>query len=139
MISATVKWVDGLKFIGESGTGHSIVMDADTEFGGKNAGVRPTELLLIGLGGCSGMDIMSVLQKKKQNVLSLESKVTGEKSEEKPQKFVKFNIEYIVTGKDISEEAVKKAVELSMEKYCSVKLTLEGGAKVTYSYKVVNV
>ena len=139
MITATVKWVDGLKFVGESGTGHTIVMDADTEFGGKNAGVRPTELLLIGLGGCSGMDIMSVLQKKKQHVLSLEARVTGEKSEEKPRKFVKFNIEYVVTGKDISEEAVKKAVELSMEKYCSVKLTLEGSAKVTYSYKVVNI
>jgi putative redox protein len=138
-MNATVKWVDGMQFVGESGTGHAIVMDADAEYGGNDTGMRPTELLLIGLGGCSGMDIISVLKKKKQNVLNLESKVTGEKSESKPVKFVKFNIEYIVTGTDISEDAVKRAVELSMEKYCSVKLTLEGGAKVTYSYKVVNI
>lgn len=138
-MQAKVKWVDGMQLVGESGTGHAIVMDADAEFGGNDTGVRPTELILIGLGGCSGMDIISILKKKKQQITGLESRITGKKSDTHPKKFIEFNIEYIVSGKDISEEAVKRAVALSMEKYCSVKLTLEGSATVNYSYKILNI
>ena len=137
MLEAKVKWIEGLQFVGESGTGHAIVMDADKEVGGSNTGMRPTELLLIGLGGCSGMDVASVLQKKKQKISGVEANVKGEKSKDYPQKFTDIEIEFVVTGKDISEEAVKKAVELSMTKYCSVKATLEGSAKVTYSFRII--
>ncbi len=137
MPRAKVKYTDGMQFVGEAGSGHAIVMDTDPEFGGSNTGLRPMELLLIGVGGCTGMDVVSVLKKKKQKLTGLEVNVDGKKAEEYPQKYTDINIEYIVTGKGLSEEAVKKAVDLSMEKYCSVKATLEGAAKITFSYRII--
>ncbi|MBI5102334.1 MAG: OsmC family protein [Nitrospirae bacterium] len=137
MLTAKIKYTDGMQFVGEAGSGHAIVMDTDGKFGGVNTGLRPTELLLIAVGGCSGMDIVSVLKKKKQQLTGLEIIVGGEKAEEYPQKFTDINIEFIVKGRGLSEEAVKKAVDLSMDKYCSVKATLEGSAKFTFSYKIV--
>lgn len=137
LMNAKIKWSDGLQFIGQSGTGHAIVMDGDPEVGGSNTGMRPMEMLLVGLGGCSGMDVASVLQKKKQQVAGIEINVKGTKADTYPKKFTEIEIEYIVTGKDLSEDAVKKAIELSFGKYCSVKATLEGAAKITYSYKIL--
>jgi putative redox protein len=137
MLEAKVTYVDGLQFVGEAASGHAIVMDGDKEVGGRNTGARPMELLLIGLGGCSGMDIVSILKKKKQEIKGVEIKVKGEKAENYPKKFTDIDIEFIVRGRDVSEDAVKKAVELSMEKYCSVKATLEGSAKVTWSWKII--
>lgn len=136
MVQAKVKWVDGLQFVGESQTKHAIVMDADPEVGGADTGMRPMELLLIGLGGCSGMDVASILQKKRQQIADIEINVKGNKAETYPKKYTDIEIEFIVKGKGVSEEAVKKAVEASMEKYCSVKATLEGTAKITWSYKI---
>jgi putative redox protein len=137
MLEAKVTYVDGLQFIGEAVSGHAIVMDGDAGVGGRNTGLRPTELLLIGLGGCSGMDIVSILKKKKQEINGVEIKVKGEKAENYPKKFTDIDIEFIVRGRNVSEDAVKRAVELSMEKYCSVKATLEGSAKITWSYKII--
>ncbi len=137
MIEAKVTYVDGLQFVGEAASGHAIVMDGDREVGGRNTGARPMELLLIGLGGCSGMDVVSILKKKKQEINGVEIEVKGEKAENYPKKFTDIDIEFIVRGRNVSEDAVKKAVELSMGKYCSVKATLEGSAKVTWSYKII--
>ncbi len=137
MSEAKVTYVDGLQFVGEAASGHAIVMDGDIEVGGRNTGTRPMELLLIGIGGCSGMDVVSILKKKKQEVRGLEIKVNGQKAENYPKKFTDIDMEFIIRGKNIAEEAVKKAVELSMEKYCSVKATLEGSAKITWSWKIV--
>jgi putative redox protein len=138
MLTAKVKWAGGLEFVGESGTGHAIVLDAGMEVGGQNLGMRPMELLLVGLGGCSGMDIASILEKKRQNVAGIEATVKGRTADDYPKKFTGIEIEFTVTGKDLSEDAVKRAVDLSMEKYCSVKATLEGSARITFSYKIVN-
>lgn len=137
MLEAKVKYVNGLQFVGEATSGHAIVMDADTSVGGRNTGVRPTELLLIGLGGCSGMDVVSILKKKKEDIRGVEINIKGEKAETHPKKFTYIEIEFIVTGRNISEESVKRAVEFSMEKYCSVKATLEGSAKISFSYRIV--
>jgi putative redox protein len=137
MMEAKVKYVDGMQFVGEASSGHAIVMDGDPKFGGANTAVRPTELLLIGLGGCSGMDVISILKKKKQDVRGLEINVKGQKAETYPQKFTDITIEFLVRGFNVSEEAVKRAVDLSMEKYCSVKATLEGSAKITFSYRII--
>lgn len=137
MLEAKVTYVNGLQFLGEAASGHAIVMDADAGVGGRNTGVRPTELLLIGLGGCSGMDVVSILKKKKQEIKGVEIKIKGEKAENYPKKFTGIDIEFIVRGRNVSEDAVKRAVELSMEKYCSVKATLEGSAKVTWSYNII--
>ena len=132
-----VKYVDGLQFVGEAESGHALVMDGDPVYGGNNTAVRPTELLLVGLGGCSGMDVVSVLKKKKQDVRGLEINIKGKRAEEHPKKFTDIDIEFVVTGRSISEEAVKRAVNLSMEKYCSVKATIEGCATITFSYRIV--
>ncbi len=136
-MEAKVKYIDGLQFVGEASSGHAIVMDGDKKFGGADTGLRPTELLLIGLGGCSGMDVISILKKKKQDVRGLEINIKGEKAETYPQKFTDIAIEYVVKGHHVSEEAVKRAIDLSMEKYCSVKATLEGSAAITFHYRIV--
>lgn len=139
MVEARVKYVDGLQFVGEASSGHAIIMDGDIEVGGKDTGLRPMELLLIGIGGCSGMDIVSILKKKKEDVTGLEINIKGEKAENYPKKFTDIAIEFVVKGRNISEEAVKRAVNLSMERYCSVKATLEGSAKISFSYRIVEV
>jgi putative redox protein len=137
MQQAKVKYVDGLQFVGEASSGHAIVMDGEPEFGGNNTAVRPTELILIGLGGCTGMDVISILKKKRQDVRGLEINVSGEKAQDYPKRFTDIGIEFVVTGKNISEEAVKRAIGLSMERYCSVKATIEGPAKVHFTYRIV--
>lgn len=137
MTQAKVKYVDGLQFVGEASSGHAIVMDGDPESGGNNTGLRPMELLLIGLGGCSGMDVASILKKKRQDLRGLEINVKGEKAENYPKRFTNIDIEFVVTGRDLSDEAVKRAIDLSMEKYCSVKATMEGSARINFSYRIV--
>ncbi len=137
MSQALVTYVQGLQFVGEASSGHAIVMDGDPEVGGHNSGLRPMELLLIGLGGCSGMDIVSILKKKKQNVTGLEIDVKGKKAEDYPKKFTEITLKFIIKGKDISEDAVKRAIDLSMNRYCSVKATLEGTTKIDFSYKIL--
>ena len=139
MLKAKVKWAGGLQFVGQSGTGHAIVIDAHPDYGGENTGMRPMELLLVGLGGCSGKDIVSILKKKKQEIRGLEINVKGQQPDSYPKRFTEIEIEFIVKGKNLSEEAVKRAVELSMDKYCSVKATLEHSAKIIYSYKIENI
>ena len=137
MTHATVTYVQGLQFVGEASSGHAIVMDGDSEVGGHDTGLRPMELLIVGLGGCSGMDVISILRKKNQEVTSLKINLKGQKAENYPKKFTDIVIEFIVSGRNISEEAVKRAVELSMNKYCSVKASLEGAAKISFNYKII--
>lgn len=137
MLKAKITYVNGLQFVGEADSGHAIVMDGTPEAGGKNTGLRPMELLLVGIGGCSGMDVVSILKKKKQNISGFEINVNGEKADNYPKKFTGIDIEFVIKGKNISDEAVKKAVQISMEKYCSVKAALEGSAEIRYAYKII--
>ena len=137
MPKAKVTYTEGLQFVAQAESGPAIVMDGDAKFGGGNTGPRPMELLLMGIGGCSGMDVVSILRKKKENLTGLELQVNGTKAKEYPQKFTDIEIEFVVKGKNLSEDAVRKAIALSMDKYCSVKATLEGSAKITYHYKIV--
>jgi putative redox protein len=136
MLDAKITYVNGLQFVGQPTSGHAIVMDGDTSAGGHDTAVRPMELLLLGIGGCSGMDVISVLKKKKQEVTAFEIIVNGNKAEEYPKKFTDISLEFVIKGKNISEEAVRKAIDLSMNKYCSVKATLEGSAKIIFSYSI---
>jgi len=133
---AKVTYANGMQFVGETSSGHTIVMDANKEVGGSDTGARPSELLLVGIAGCSGMDIISILKKKRQDVTGFEIKVEGSKADSHPKKFTEMHVHYIVKGNDVSEEAVKRAVQLSMEKYCSVKATLDPGVDITWSYEI---
>lgn len=137
MLKAKIRYNGGLQFVGEADSKHAVVMDGGEEFGGRDSGARPMELLLMGIGGCSGMDIVSILKKKRERLTGLEISVSGEMAEDYPHKYTQIGIEYVVKGKGLSDEAVKRAVQLSMDKYCSVKAALEGPAKITYSYKIV--
>jgi putative redox protein len=137
MPEARVIFTQGLQFVGEASSGHAIVMDGDPEVGGDNTGLRPMELLLVGLGGCTGMDVVSILRKKKQELTGLEITVRGQKAENYPKKYNDIGIEFVIKGRNISEEAVKRAIGLSMDKYCSVKATLEGSAKISFTYKII--
>ncbi len=138
-MDATVKWVEGFQFVGQSGSGHAIVMDAGKDSGGTDTGVSPMELLMLGIGGCSGMDVISVLKKKKQEVIDLKVNVKGKLAPEYPKRYTEMNLEFVVTGRGIDEGAVKRAIDLSMDKYCSVKATIEGSAKVNYTFKIVEI
>jgi putative redox protein len=137
MLQATVKWTDGLQFVGQSGSGHAVVMDGYPEVGGNNTGMRPMELLIVGLGGCTGMDVVSILTKKRLQVTGLAVNVKGNPAADYPKKYTEIEIEFVITGKGLTDEPVKKAVDISMEKYCSVKASLEGTAKVSYTYRIV--
>jgi len=132
-MQARVKWVEGLTFIGESASGHQILMDG-------NAGDKapsPMEMVLMAAGGCSAIDVVSILQKGRHSVTHCEVKLTSERREEIPRLFTHINLHFVVTGNALKESAVSRAVELSAEKYCSVALMLEKSANITHSYEVV--
>lgn len=136
-MQATVKWVDGAMFIGESGSGHSVVMDGPETAGGRNMGVRPMEMLLLGMGGCSTFDVMSILQKSRQQVSDCRVEIEAERADAVPAVFTKIHLNFIVTGTKLKENQVKRAVELSAEKYCSASIMMEAaGVEVTHGYQI---
>lgn len=137
MIKAKVKHIDGLQFVGVADSGHAVVMDGSPKYGGSDSGPRPMELLLMGLGGCTGMDVAYVLKKKRQHVEGIEISLKGEMAEQDPMRFTDVEIKYTVKGRGLSEEAVERAIKLSMERYCPVKGTFEGSAKVGWSFEVI--
>ena len=125
-----------MSFVGESGSGHSVVMDGSPEHGGRNLGVRPMEMVLLGLGGCSAFDVILMLKKARQNVVDCEVRLNAERSDEVPSVFTKIKLTYVVTGHDLSEQQVNRAVSLSMEKYCSVTKMLEGSVDIGYEIEI---
>jgi putative redox protein len=137
MIEAKVTLVKDMQFTGKATSGHILSMDADEASGGHNAGFRPMELLLVGFGGCSGMDVISILRKKRQPVSGLEVNVKGEKTDDYPKVYREVHIEYVVKGIGVEKEAVERAIKLSLEKYCSVGATLAKAGTITHSYKIV--
>jgi len=134
---AVVKWVDGVMFLGESGSGHSVVMDGAPEQGGRNMGVRPMEMLLLGLGGCASYDVIAMLKKSRQQLVDCKAEVEAERVDAVPAVFSKIHIKFIVTGKDLKESQVKRAVDLSAEKYCSASIMLgAAGVVMSHSYEI---
>jgi len=131
-----VKWIDGLRFVATDSTGHSIVMDASKQGGGEGSGFSPLQLLLAALGGCTGIDIVDIMRKQRQQMDDLEIVVSGERVEEPPRVYKDIDVKYIVKGKDIKEKAVQRAIRLSEDKYCSVGAMLKAKAKVTSSYTI---
>ncbi len=133
-----VKWLDNMSFVGESGSGHSIVMDGPPEFGGRNLGVRPMEMLLLGLGGCASFDVVSMLKKSKQDLVDCEVEITAERADEEPKVFTKIHLHFVISGNDLSDKRVARAIELSAEKYCSASIMLGKTAVVTHDYKITD-
>jgi putative redox protein len=137
MVEAKVTLLNDMQFSGTASSGHTLIMDADNESGGHNAGFRPMELLLVSFGGCTGMDVISILRKKKQNVSGLEINVKGEKSDTDPKIYKEIHLEYVVKGRDVEKRAVERAIDLSLDKYCSVGATLAKAGTITFSYRIV--
>ncbi|MDF1831828.1 MAG: OsmC family protein [Porticoccaceae bacterium] len=137
-MKAKVKWVDNAMFLGESGSGHSVVMDGPESLGGRNMGIRPMEMLLIGMGGCASFDVMSILKKSRQNVTSCHAELEAERADAVPAVFTTINIHFAVKGRDLKEKQVRRAVELSAEKYCSASIMLnKAGVNISHSYEIV--
>ncbi len=137
-MKARVKWIENSTFVAQSGSGHSVVLDGPPEAGGQNLGVRPMEMVLMGLGGCTAFDVVDILKKKREQVSGCVVEIEAERAETTPKVFTKIHVRYIVSGKNIKEESVKRAVELSAEKYCSVSIMLGKTAAMTHDYQILN-
>ncbi len=138
MMKATVKWVDNAMFLGESGSGHSVVMDGPESAGGRNMGIRPMEMLLLGMGGCASFDVISILKKSRQKIVDCKTELEAERADAVPAVFTAINLKFIVSGYNLKEKQVQRAVELSAEKYCSASIMMEAaGVAVTHSYEII--
>lgn len=138
-MQVTVKWVDGVMFVGETGSGHAVVMDGPPDHGGRNIGMRPMEMLLLGVGGCSSFDVVQILQKGRNNIVNCVAEVTAERVDAIPSVFSKIHLHFIVTGHDLKPAAVERAVKLSAEKYCSASIMLSKAVEITHDFEVIEV
>ena len=135
-MNLSVNWVDGMLMVGKSHSGHSITMDGPTEIGGENLGVRPMEMLLLGVAGCTMIDVVTTLQKMRQDLSHCETRISAERANEHPKVFTDIHIQFIVKGKDLDSKKVDKAISLSAEKYCSASIMLGKTANITHDFEV---
>jgi putative redox protein len=139
-MQATIKWVGDAMFLGESGSGHSVVMDGPADHGGRNMGFRPMEMILLGLGGCANFDVVSILKKARQDVSHCQAELNAERAEGVPSPFTKIHIRFIVSGKNLKETQVERAIALSAEKYCSASIMLgAAGVAITHSHEIIEI
>ncbi|QGU32002.1 OsmC family protein [Thermochromatium tepidum] len=135
-MKARVKWIDGVAMLGESGSGHGVVMDGPPELGGRNIGVRPMEMLLLGLGGCTQFDVLLILGKGRQQVTDCVVELEAERATEDPKVFTRIHIHFILTGRRLDPKRVEQAIRLSAEKYCSASIMLGATASITHDFEI---
>ncbi len=138
-MKARVKWIDGVMFVGESESGHSVVMDGAVEAGGRNLGLRPMEMLLLGMGGCSSFDVIHILKKMRADLDDCTVELTAERAGEDPKVFEAIHAHFTVKGRGLKPEQVGRAVELSADKYCSASIMLGKTAKITHDFEIIDV
>jgi putative redox protein len=136
-MKSTVKWLDNMTFVGESASGHAVVMDGPPEFGGRNLGIRPMEMLILGLGGCSSFDVILILQKSRQQVHDCEVELDYERAAEDPKVYTRIHMHFKVTGRGLDEKKVAKAIQLSADKYCSASVMLGKTAEITHDFEII--
>ncbi len=133
-----IKWVDDVLFLGESGSGHAVIMDGPPESGGKNLGVRPMEMMLLGMGGCTSFDVIHILKKSRQQVTDCVAEIEAERADTEPKVFKRIHVHFVIKGQNLQESKVKKAIELSAEKYCSASIMLgNAGVEISHDYEIV--
>ena len=137
-MKAKITWINGRAFLGESGSGHSVVMDGAPDSGGRNIGVRPMEMLLLGLGGCSAFDVVMILEKSREKVTGCEVEMDAERASEDPKVFTSVKMIYTVTGKDLKPGSVERAIKLSADKYCSASKMFELSATLEHQWKIID-
>jgi len=135
-MKARVKLVEGITFVAESGSGHAVVLDAAPEVGGRDLGVRPMEMVLMGAGGCSAIDVVNILRKARQDFVDCVVELEAERAPEDPKVFTRIHMHYIVTGRGLNPAHVERAIKLSKEKYCSATIMLAKTAEVTADYEI---
>ncbi len=135
-MKARVKWIEGAAFLGESGSGHAIVLDGAPEYGGRNLGIRPMEALLIGLGACSAFDVVAILNKGRQPFAACEVELEAERADTAPKVFTGIHLHFVVTGAGLDADKVARAVRLSVEKYCSASAMLGATAEITHDVEI---
>lgn len=133
-MKARVKWVDNASFVATSGSGHSVVLDGPPDHGGENQGFRPMEMLLIGMGGCTAFDVVSILKKARQQIQDVHVEVEAERSDSVPKVFTHIRVHFHVIGQDLQEKQVERAIKLSTEKYCSASIMLGKTAEISHDY-----
>jgi putative redox protein len=136
-MKARVKWVENALFVGESGSGHAVVMDGPPENGGRNLGARPMEMMLLGMGGCTAFDVVHILRKGRHAVDTCEVLLEAERAESDPKVFTKIHAHFIVKGAGLSDVVVQRAVDLSAEKYCSASIMLGATASITHDFEIL--
>ncbi len=139
MMQARIKLVDGAMFVGESGSGHALVMDGPADHGGRNLGVRPMEMLLLGMGGCTSFDVVNILQKGRHEIVDCVAEITAQRVDAIPSVFSSIHVHFIISGRKIPPAAVKRAVQLSAEKYCSASIMLEKSVAISYDFEIIDV
>lgn len=138
-MKARIKWVGNATFMGESASGHAVVMDGPPDMGGRNLGPRPMEMMLLGMGGCTAFDVVHILKKSRQEVTDCVAELEAERAESEPKVFTRIHVHFIVKGRELSDAKVKKAVELSAEKYCSASIMLgNAGVAISHDYEIMN-
>ena len=135
-MKARVKWVENVCFIGESETGHAVVLDGAPEMGGRNLGMRPMEMLLIGMGACTSFDVVTILKKARQPITDCVAEIDAVRADEVPKVFTKIHVHFVVTGQGLRATQVERAVKLSAEKYCSASIMLGKSAEVTHDFEI---
>lgn len=137
-MKARVKWVEEATFLGESASGHAVVMDGPPESGGRNLGIRPMEMILLGMGGCTAFDVVMILKKARQPVTDCVVEMEAERATSEPKVFTRIHVHFVVTGSGLSDKQVARAVELSAEKYCSASIMLSKAVDITHDYVVLS-
>jgi putative redox protein len=138
-MKARIKWVEGATFVAESGSGHAVIMDGPPESGGRNLGVRPMEMLLLGMGGCTAFDVVYILGKARQPVTDCVVQLQAERAENPPKVFTRIHVHFVISGDGLSEKQVARAVQLSAERYCSASIMLGKTAEITHDYEIIAV
>ncbi|MES2637068.1 MAG: OsmC family protein [Pseudomonadota bacterium] len=131
-----IKWVEDVSFIGESETGHAVVLDGAPENGGRNIGMRPMEMLLIGMGACTAFDVVTILKKSRQPIVDCVAEIAAERADEIPKVFTKIHVHFVITGDNLNETQVERAVKLSAEKYCSASIMLSKSVEITHDFEI---
>jgi len=136
-VKARIKWVQDVTFMGESGSGHAVVMDGPADEGGANRGVRPMEMLLLGMGGCTAFDVVHILKKARQPITDCVVELEAERATAPPKVFTRIHVHYRVKGRGLKDAQIKRAVALSTEKYCSASIMLAKTADISHDYEVL--
>lgn len=135
-MQARIKWIENVAFLGETGSGHAVLMDGAQEGGGRNLGPRPMELVLIGTGGCTAYDVVHILKKSRAEISDCVAEIQAERADEDPKVFTKIHFHFVVTGKSLKPELVERAINLSAEKYCSASIMLGKTATITHDFEI---